>query len=391
MHRMRAQWAALIALLFAVSGVAAAAGDLGFSADIGLEVTYAPVLPPSYDITSDLTLGFAITGITLVSETQLNLAGFASERLTLGVDLGAVRMAEEIRFEPYFARNDLSFDLSIVGLDIGMHWILADIGGPQTPSYSMGTVFKLASSIACGFSITSLTGFGAVDLVNLLGGIEAPFTTQLLCLFEHLDTLCAEGADLDVTIIDGFYFEEELVRLEVDFQGMMASATTWFDAYGLATMLFELGYRFDDPSLGFLTTMTLDGTFGIVGAGLILDLEIESVRFTSSTTFAAPVVPTLIPIAFAGQRFGVSFTVCGVLVTSATTFDDSFLFSEELIAIEAVIGPVAFASLTTFDAGGFAGQSVCAQVTFSGVVLSTHTEFDFTGIQLVTFGFRIAF
>jgi hypothetical protein len=137
--------------------------------------------------------------------------------------------------------------------------------------------------------------------------------------------------------------------------------------------------------------MTLDDTFGIVGAGLILDLEIESVRFTSSTTFAAPVVPTLIPIAFAGQRFGVSFTVCGVLVTSATTFDDSFLFSEELIAIEAVIGPVAFASLTTFDAGGFAGQSVCAQVTFSGVVLSTHTEFDFTGIQLVTFGFRFSF
>jgi len=295
MHRMHAQWAALIALLFAVSGVAAA-GDLGFSADIGLEVTYAPVPPASYDITSDLTLGFAITGITLVSETQLNLAGFASEWLALGVDLGAVRMAEEIRFEPYFAWNDLSFDLSIVGLDIGMHWILADIGGPQTPSYSMGTVFKLASSIACGFSITSLTGFGAVDLVNLLGGIEAPFTYQLLCLFAHLDALCAGDADLDVTIIDGFYFEEELVRLEVDFQGMMASATTWFDAYGLATMLFELGYRLDGPSLGFLTTMTLDGTFGVVGAGLILDLKIESVRFTSSTTFAAPVVPTLIPI-----------------------------------------------------------------------------------------------
>ncbi|MEN6369214.1 MAG: hypothetical protein ABFD77_05900 [Thermotogota bacterium] len=387
MHRMCAQWAALIALLVAASGVAAA-GDLGFSADIGLEVTYAPVPPASYDITSDLTLGFAVSGVSLVSETEFNLAGFSSECMTIGVDLGAVRIAEEIRFEPYFAWNDLSFNLSIVGIEIGMDWIFADIGGPQTPSYSMGTVFRLASSIACGFSIASLTGFGATDLVNLLDGIEAPFSHQLLCVLEHVDTLCEEDVDLDVTIVDGFYFEEELVRLEVDYLGMMASSTTWFDAYGLATMLFELGYRFDDPSLRFLTTMTLDGSFGIVAAGFILDLEIETVRFTSQTMFAASVVPTVIPIAFDGQRFGVSFAVCGVVVSSATDFDDAFLFSQELIGIEAAIGPVTFASLTAFDAGGFAEQRVCAEVSFSGVVLFTHTEFDFTGIELVTFGFH---
>jgi len=387
MHRMCAQGVALIALLLAVSGVAAA-GDLGFSADIGLEVTYTPVPPPSYDITSDLTLGFAISGVGLVSETEFNLAGFSSECLTIRVDLGAVRIAEEIRFEPYFAWNDLSFNLSIVGIEIGMDWIFADIGGPQTPSYSMGTVFRLASSVACGFSITSLTGFGVVDLVHLLDGIDAPFSHELLCLFDHLDSLCQEDVDLDVTIRNGFYFEEELVRLEVDYLGMMASNTTWFDAYGLATMLFELGYRFDDPSLRFLTTMTLDGSFGIVAAGFILDLEIEAVRFTSETMFAAPTVPTLIPIAFDGQRFGVSFEVCGVLVTSATDFDEVFLFSQELIGIEAAIGPVTFASLTTFDAVGFAEQRVCAQVVFSGVVLFTHTEFDFTGIELVTFGFH---
>ncbi|MDD4902996.1 MAG: hypothetical protein PHX77_00665 [Candidatus Bipolaricaulis sp.] len=388
MHRMSAQWVAVIALLLASSGVATA-GGLGFSADIGLEVTYAPV-PPSYDITSELTLGFAFTGVGLLSETAFSLSGFVSEALTIAVDLGAVRIAEEIRFEPYFVWNDLSFDLSIVGIDIGMHWILADIGGPQTPSYSTGVVFELGSNIACGFAITSLTGFGAVDLVNLLDGIEAPFSHQLLALFGHLDALCAETADLDVTIVGGFYFEEELVRLEVDYLGMMASNTTWFDAYGLDRMLFELGYRFDDPAFRFLTTMTLDGTFGIVGAGFILDLEIAAVRFTSSTTFAAPVVPTVIPIAFSGQQFGVSFAVCGVLVTSATSFDDVFLFSEERIAIEAAFGPVTFVSLTTFDAGGFAEQCVCAKVTFSGVVLFTHVEFDFAGIELVTFGFHFA-
>ena len=387
MRRMCMLGVAVTALLLAVSG-AAAAGDLGFSADIGLEVTYAPVPPASYDIISNLSLGFAISGVRLASETEFSLAAFSSERLTIGADLGAVCIAEEIRFEPYFAWNDLSFDLSIVGIGIGMHWIFADIGGPQTPSYSMGTVFELASSIACGFSITSLTGFGVVDLVNLLEGVEAPFSHSLLSLFDHLEGLCAEDEELDVTVVDGFYFEEELVRLFVDFQGMMASSTTWFDAYGLSQMVFELGYWFDDPTLRVLTTMTLDGTFGIVAAGFILDLEVESVRFTSHTAFAAPAVPTLVPIAFDGQRFGVSFAVCGVSVSSATEFDGDFLFSEEAVGIEAAIGPVSFQSLTTFDAGGFAGQRVCANVRFSGIMLYSHAEFDFTGIQLVTFGFR---
>ncbi len=49
-----------------------------------------------------------------------------------------------------------------------------------------------------------------------------------------------------------------------------------------------------------------------------------------------------------------------------------------------------FVSLTTFDATGFAGQCIYADVQFSGVILFTKAEFDFTGIDLVTIGFELA-
>jgi hypothetical protein len=98
----------------------------------------------------------------------------------------------------------------------------------------------------------------------------------------------------------------------------------------------------------------------------------------------------LIPIVFSGQGFAVSFEFCGVTVTSETDFDGSFLFGQELIAIEAVIDPVTFVSLTAFDAGGFASQCIYADVCFSGVLLYTRAEFDFAGIQLVTFGFELS-
>lgn len=391
MPRTCGRIAVLSVLLLLVGGGVAGAGELGFSAGVGLEVTYTPVPPTSYNIGSDLTLSFEVAGFSLVADTGFDLVGFQSEKVTLAVDLGAVQLAEEIRFEPIFSWSEMSMDLAIAGVEIGLDWILADIGTVQTPAYSMGAVFELSSGIVCGFSITSLTGFGAVDLINILDGIEAPFSYRFLYLFNHLAELCTPPLDLDVTIVSGFYFEEELFRLEVDYMGLIASNTTWFDSAGLARMIFELGYRFEEPALGFLTSLTLDGGFAITGIDFIVDLVIDVVQFTSFTRFAEATVPSPIPILFAGQGFAVSFEICGVQITSQTDFDDVFLFSQQIIAIEATIDPVGFASLTRFDASGFAGQCIYADVTFCGVVLYTRTEFDFTGIQEVVFGFDLSF
>jgi len=391
MPRTRVRSIAFAVVVALLLGGAAAANDLGFSGRVGLEVTYTPIPPASYNIGAEMSLGFDVSGFSFASETGFDLFGFESERVTLAVDLGAVLLSEEIRFEPTFSWNELSVDLAIVGVQFGVDWILANIGGVQTPTYSMGAVVELSSGIVCGFSIASLTGFGAVDLVNLLGGVEAPFSYVYLGLFEHLDTICVPPVDLDVTIVDGFYFAEELVRLEVDYLGLIASNTTWFDYQGLSKMLFELGYRFDEPSLGFLTSMTLDGSFAITGIDFILDLRIDVVRFTSHTSFVEATAPTPIPIVFGGQGFAVSFEICGVVVTSGTQFDESFLFAEETIAIEAVIDPVTFTSLTTFDASGFAGECVYADVAFCGAVIFTRADFTATGIELITFGFELTF
>ncbi len=391
MPRLCARIAICVVLVALLGGGIASANDVGFTGFVGLGITYTPLPPTSFNIGADLKLAFSVSGFSFASETGFDLTGFQSERVTLAVDLGAVQLSEEILFDPYFTWNELSLDLSIAGVDIGVDFILANIGSVQTPTYSMGAVVELSSGIVCGFSITSLTGFGAIDLVNILGGIEAPFSYELLYLFNHLDTLCTLPLDLDVTIVPGFYFEEELVRLEADFMGMIASNTTWFDAGGLSRMLFELGYRFEEPSLSFLATMGFNGFFVLTDIDFIVDLQIDVVRFTSHTWFIENPVPVPIPIAFGGQGFAVSFELCGVLFTTETDFDGSFLFAQQLIAIEATFDPVSFRSLTAFDGAGFASQCIYADVTFCGVKLYTKAEFDFSGVNLVTFGFDFTF
>jgi len=391
MPRTCARWMAFVLLVSLLGGGTAMASELGFSGGVGLAVSYTPIPPASFNIGADLSLVFDIDGFSFASETGFDLFGFQSEAVTLSVDLGAVQIAEEIRFEPTFSWNELSVDLGIVGVEFGVDWILANIGSVQTPDYSMGAIVEISSGIVCGFSISTLTGFGAVDLVNLLGGIEAPFSYELLSLFHYLDTLCVSAVQSDATIVDGFYFEEALVRLEADYLGMIASCSTWFDYQGLSQILFELGYRFEEPTLSFLTSITLDGSFMITGFDFIVDLAIDVVRFTSHTSFVEATAPSPISIVFGGQAFAVSFEICSVVVTSKTAFDGTFLFDEEAIAIDAVIDPVTFKSLTTFDAGGFAGECVYAGVTFSGATLYTRAEFDGTGIQSVTFGFDLYF
>ena len=381
----------VFALLLLIGWGAIADSDIGFSGGVGIDISYTPIPPTSYNIGSDLTMGFDISGFSFTSVTGFDLYGFQSEIVAMHVDLGAVQIGEEIRFEPIFSWNELSVDMSIVGVQIGVDLILADIVGLQTPTYSMGGVLELSSGILCGFTLTSLTGFGAEDLVNLLDGIDAPYTWQILYLFNHLDELCAEPASLDVTIVPGFYFEEELVRLEVEGMGFVASNTTWFDETGLAKMQFEMGYSFEEPMLSMLAAMSLDGSFSITGLDFVVDLQIDVVRFTSHTTFAELPPPAVIPIVFDSQSFAVAFEFCSVLITASTAFDDSFLFAEQRVAIEAWVDPVTFRSLTTFDATGFAGQCIYADVRFCGVVLYTQAEFDFTGVQIVTVGFDLTF
>lgn len=392
MPRMCVRLVVAFLLVMLAAGGLTLAEETGFSGGVGLEITFIPIPPLSYDIEADLTLSLSIACFTFESETVFALTGFQSQEFDVEVDLGAVSIAEEIIFDPYFSWNQLSVDALIIAVETGLDLILADIGiGTQSPSYSMGAVLELSSGVMSGFSITTLTGFGAIDLVNVLGGVEAPFSHNLLDLFSYLDSLFAPQFTPRVTIVPGFYFEEEFVRLEVDYCGLLSSSSTWLDWTGFAKEVFEFGYQFEEPSLSFLTAMTFDNSFSISGLDFILDLEICGVQFTSWTSFTAPQTPSVLPIVFSGQRFAVSFEVFGVLVTAETDFDGTFLFERQLLAIEAEIEPVAFTSLTAFDKTGFSGEWIKAQVRFSGVTLYTLAAFDFGGIIEVSFGFELEF
>lgn len=366
--------------------------NLGFSGSIGLEVTFTPIPPLSYNIQSGLSLSISVADFTFTTHTVFDLSGFQSQGFTVDASLGAVQIGDDILFDPYFGWNDLSVSAQVVGIEIGTDLILADIGSVQTPEYSMAAVLKLSSGVNCGFSITTLTSFGAVDLVNMLNGVSAPFSYDMLKLFYHTKFLFASAGSTKVTVVSGFYFEEELVRLQMDYMGLLSSSTTWFDWTGLSKEVLEVGYRFEEPSLAFLSAITIDGSFSVSALDFILDLQIDPVRFTSHTSFAATTPPAMLPIAFSGQGFALSFAVCDqVTLTSTTLFDATFMFAEQDLAIEAKIDPVTLTSLTTFDASGFSGEWIKAGVTFSGVNLYTRVAFDFTGINSVTFGFELTF
>ena len=391
---------AVLLLLVVTMGTGAMADDpccppgstLGFSGSVGLEFTFTPVPPSSYNIETGLSLSISISGFTFSSSTVFDLSGFESQGFSADVDLGAVQIGDDILFDPYFSWNDLSLSAQIVGIELGTDLILADIGSVQTPEYSMAAVLRLSSGENCGFSITTLTGFGATDLINVLGGVEAPFSYDLLSLFYHTQGLFGSSGSLDVTVVSGFYFEEELVRLQMDYMGLMSSSTTWFDWTGFNYETLEIGYRFEEPSLAFLSAIAIDDTFSVSSIDFILDLQIEPVRFTSRTSFASSSPPSTTPIVFSGQGFALSFALCDqVTVGSITLFDATFMFAEQDLSIEASIDPVTLTSLTTFDATGFSGQWIRAEVTFSGVSLYTVAGFDFSGIDYITFGFELKF
>jgi hypothetical protein len=172
---------------------------------------------------------------------------------------------------------------------------------------------------------------------------------------------------------------------------LIASSSTWFDLFGFSKEIIEFGYRFEEPTLAFLTAISFDDTISLSELNFILDLQIEMVRFTTKTSFVAPITPLPIPIVFDGQSFAISVDICGVILTSETDFDETFLFERQLIALEATIDPVHFASLTSFDGSGFSGQWLRADVTFGGITLYTTAAFNYSGINEVSFGFELTF
>jgi hypothetical protein len=196
---------------------------------------------------------------------------------------------------------------------------------------------------------------------------------------------------LNVTVVPGIYFEEELLRLQLDALGILLSTSTWFDWTGFSREILEFGYHFDEPPLALLSVLTVDSDLAVSELDLFLDLEIGIVRFTSETFFSEPSVPLPVPLLFSGQDFALGIAWEGIGLVSEIEFDDLFLFERERFSIEVVIDPVSVASLTEFDATGFVGEWIRGGVQVGGVVLFTEAVFDVGGVASVSFGFELRF
>jgi hypothetical protein len=362
-----------------------------FSATLGLDVSFVSVPPAGFDIISGLSFSLAIADFSFDSETRFALSGFQSQRFDAALQLGAVTLSDWIEFDPGFAWNQFAVDATFLCVDTGVDLILANIASPQTPVYSMAAVIDLHAVPLMGVSLTSLTGFGAVDLLALHGGVASPFAHRMLHLFHYLHRLCGPMLRPRVTVLPHFYFEEQVLRVEVDLYGLLASSTTWFDWLGFARETLEVGFAFADPKLSFLMSLTFNPYFAIDAMEFILDLAICPVVFTSRTAFVAPPPPSSVAIAFDGQQFALAVEALGILCTLETDFDGTFLFQRQLVALETEIPPVRFASLTAFTAAGFDEQCLQAGVRFDGVELFTRVVFDLGGITVARFGFALTF
>jgi L-cysteine desulfidase len=146
----RVRLATLLVLIAVSASVMGLADDLGFSGSVGFDVTYTPVPPTSYDVGVNLALGFDISGFSFSSDTGFDLSGFQSERVSLALDLGAVEISEDLRFEPVFSRNELAIDLSIVGINFGIDWILANIGSVLLETWGNDIKIRARAMAAAG-------------------------------------------------------------------------------------------------------------------------------------------------------------------------------------------------------------------------------------------------
>lgn len=273
---------------------------------------------------------------------------------------------------------------------MGFDLILADLLGPP-PDYSIGGVLEISSQLGFGAGVISLTGFGAQDLANRVGGIEAPYRHRLMESFWALRHVCHDPEPVDVVIVPGFFFEEQLFRLELGRLGVIASATAWLDNTGLTRSLWEFGYRLDDPTVSFLAVADVHGWLTVAGVDLVLDLIMDEVRFTSYTAFVETVPPSATPILFDGQEFAVVFHLGSVRISTATHFDASFLLAGFGAGVDARVHSVWVRSLTRFDHTGFAEQCLRVEAMVLGATLQAMIAFDFSGIRKASGSIALSF
>ena len=164
----------------------------------------------------------------VASRTIFSLSGLEAEHLWLWLNFQDVDVTIKtgLTFDPCFSRWTLAVSGGCYPFFLGGWFFLGNLAQPcQTPNYTIGFILDFGAGCEPGFLARSLTGFGVKDLEYLID--NDPWT--------------------EVTLVPGWYFEEELLHFAWS-EVCWRLYTTWMFTYaGLG--FGELGgsWRFFQP------------------------------------------------------------------------------------------------------------------------------------------------
>jgi hypothetical protein len=287
---MRAKWLVLLLALV----LPASAQKLSFSGTMGMDFLFAPSSPLSMQAALTLTMDVGKGGVT--SHTTLSLSGLEAEHLWLWLNFQGVTLKTGLTFDPCFSRWSLSASGGCCPFFLGGWFFLGNLAPAcQPPNYTIGVILDFGAGGEPGFLARSLTGFGVKDLEYLID--NDPWT--------------------EVTLVPGWYFEEELLQFAWS-ADCWRLYTTWMFTYaGLGFGELGVSYRFSQPVVELGAYLRINGSFALDWAKLQLGVTVDPVSVYSATAFDF--------FGLKWEEIGLKIQFSQVLIYSVTRFDLSGL------------------------------------------------------------------
>ncbi|MCS7240004.1 MAG: hypothetical protein NZ651_02000 [Candidatus Bipolaricaulota bacterium] len=288
---MRMKWWVLPFMFLAFASMAQ---EISFSGAVGMDFLFTPA--SSFSMQSALTLTMDVGKGGVKSQTILSLTGLEAEHLWLWLNFQGVTLKSGLTFDPCFSRWTLSASGGCCAFFLGGTFLLGNLAHIcQTPDYTIGLILEFGVGGEPGFLARSLTGFGVSGLYALIDG--DPWT--------------------DVTLVPGWFFEEELLHFVWSTQCLRVY-TTWMFAYtGLGFGELGVNYRFTQPIVDLGAALRFNSTLSLAWAKLYLGVSVDPVSVYSATAFN-----------FSGllwEEIGIKIQFSQVLIYSTTRFDLSGL------------------------------------------------------------------
>lgn len=270
------------------------AQELSFSGSLGMDFLFLPSTPPSMDAAFTLSMDVGKGGVK--SLTVLSLAGLEAEHLWFWLNFSGITLKSGLTFDPCFSRWTLAVSGGCCPFFLGGMFLLGNLAPPcQTPAYTVGLILEFGVGEEPGFLIRSLTGFGVTNIYALID--DDPWT--------------------DVTLVSGWYFEEQLLHFAWSGECWRLYTTWMFTWTGLGFGELGVNYRFFQPIVDLGASLRVDSGFSLDWAKLYLGVTVDPVSVYSATAFDF--------FGFKWEEIGIKINFSQVLIYSATRFDLSGL------------------------------------------------------------------